>query len=78
MPHLADEFPEYYMGDSDGNFPWDAPGWGGRGVGRQRTQGTVSTNEPTFATFQEAAEWARQNPGRSFSRDPGGSGFRAK
>ncbi|MFA7503600.1 MAG: hypothetical protein WCZ28_02765 [Burkholderiaceae bacterium] len=28
-----------------------------------------------FATFDEAKEWAKTNPGKSFTRNPNGPGF---
>lgn len=46
---------------------------------RRRFQPEYSSSESVeglyFATFQEAVEWAKNNIGKSFTRNPNGSGF---
>lgn len=45
----------------------------------QRAIRSGSTGQrTTFKTFQEASEWAKNNPGRSFSRIPGKDEFEVR
>lgn len=77
---------EKIMGDwqnimsMDGDYaPWDSPGWGDDTPrNRRRSPRPELSSAQVFETFQEAASWARDNPGRSFSRDPNGDGFIVK
>ncbi len=59
----------------DGDFaPWDSPGWADDGSDRKKRNASY----PEFETFQEALAWSKANPGRVISRNPNGSGFKAK
>jgi hypothetical protein len=61
----------------DGDFaPWDSPGWADDVKPRKKPP--PAEIKPEFETFQEAMAWSRANPGRVFSRNPNGSGFKVK
>ena len=34
-----------------------------------------ASQKKAFSTFQEASNWAKSNPGKSFKRSPDGNGF---
>jgi hypothetical protein len=42
---------------------------------RHRDHEARSSSKKTFRTFKEAADWAKSNPGKSFTRSLDGNGF---
>ncbi|WP_143568377.1 hypothetical protein [Stenotrophomonas maltophilia] len=45
---------------------------------QRATRSSATPGKKTFKTFREACDWAKKNPGRSFSRVPGKDEFEAK